>query len=265
MTKSNAAISDVSRRAFLVASSCGLAGTAFGQPGAATAGQAGRARSTILFFLCGGASHIDTWDMKPDAPAEIRGEFQPIATSAPGVRLGDESEVATVRRMYSLYLSGQSIRSIAHLLTQERVGGAAWSTTTIQSILTSQTYVGTFRWNTARRGKYHSVAGGEVAKQGQRGATTPGDWIVIEDNHPAIIDRQTFDKVQAALAERKRMTTSHKGGGGFMLTGLCRCGKCGGAMVGHAERGSPRYLCLRHERTGACDVSVRPIHPWRVG
>lgn len=167
--------------------------------------------------------------------------------------LGDESEVATVRRMYSLYLAGQSIRSIAHLLTQERAGGAAWSTTTIQSILTSQTYVGTYRWNTARRGKYHSVAGGEVAKQGQRGATTPGDWIVIEDNHPAIIDRQTFNKVQAALAERKRMTTPHKGGGGFMLTGLCRCGKCGGAMVGHAERGSPRYLCLRHERTGACD------------
>ena len=166
--------------------------------------------------------------------------------------LGDESEVATVRRMYSLYLSGQSIRSIAHLLTQERAGGATWSTTTIQSILTSQTYIGTYRWNTARRGKYHSVAGGEVAKQGQRGATTPGDWIVIGDNHPAIIDRQTFDKVQSALAERKRMTTPHKGGGGFMLTGLCRCGKCGGAMVGHAERGSPRYLCLRHERTGSC-------------
>jgi hypothetical protein len=37
--------------------------------------------------LCGGASHIDSWDLKPDAPAEIRGPFQPIVTSAPGVRL----------------------------------------------------------------------------------------------------------------------------------------------------------------------------------
>lgn len=45
-----------------------------------------KAKSTILFFLCGGASQIDTWDMKPDAPAEIRGEFQSIETSAPGVR-----------------------------------------------------------------------------------------------------------------------------------------------------------------------------------
>lgn len=47
----------------------------------------GQAKSTILFFLCGGASHIDTWDMKPEAPSEFRGPFSPIATSAPGIRL----------------------------------------------------------------------------------------------------------------------------------------------------------------------------------
>ncbi len=47
----------------------------------------GRAKSTILFFLSGGASHVDMWDMKPEAPLEYRGPFQPIATSAPGIRL----------------------------------------------------------------------------------------------------------------------------------------------------------------------------------
>jgi hypothetical protein len=47
----------------------------------------GRARSVILFWLSGGASHIDTWDMKPLAPAEFRGEFQPIATTAQGVEV----------------------------------------------------------------------------------------------------------------------------------------------------------------------------------
>ncbi len=71
------------RRTFLIASALGLAGL---DAGAARPAQR-RARSTILFFLCGGASHIDTWDMKPDAPAEYRGPFQPIATTAPGVRL----------------------------------------------------------------------------------------------------------------------------------------------------------------------------------
>jgi hypothetical protein len=81
-----------SRRTMLLASAMGLAGI----PGAARrlgaseqppGSHAGRARSTILFFLCGGASQIDTWDMKPQAPAEYRGPFEPIATSAPGVTL----------------------------------------------------------------------------------------------------------------------------------------------------------------------------------
>lgn len=47
----------------------------------------GKAKSTILFFLSGGASHIDMWDMKPDAPTEYRGPFQPTQTTAPGIRL----------------------------------------------------------------------------------------------------------------------------------------------------------------------------------
>lgn len=45
------------------------------------------AKSCIMIWLSGGASHIDTWDMKPDAPAEYRGTFRPIDTSAPGVRV----------------------------------------------------------------------------------------------------------------------------------------------------------------------------------
>ncbi|NBO93594.1 MAG: DUF1501 domain-containing protein [Planctomycetia bacterium] len=45
------------------------------------------ARSTIMIWLGGGASHIDTWDMKPDAPVEYRGTFNPVATSAPGIQL----------------------------------------------------------------------------------------------------------------------------------------------------------------------------------
>ena len=85
-------ISGLDRRAFLVASSVGFAGLTFGQPGRAatvekSASGRATAKSTILFFLSGGASHVDLWDMKPDAPLEYRGPFQPIATSAPGVRL----------------------------------------------------------------------------------------------------------------------------------------------------------------------------------
>jgi hypothetical protein len=81
-----------SRRTFLVASAGGFAGLTFGGVSGARAAAAtggGKAKSTILFFLSGGASHLDMWDMKPDAPAEYRGPFQPIATSAPGVRLSE--------------------------------------------------------------------------------------------------------------------------------------------------------------------------------
>jgi hypothetical protein len=53
---------------------------------AATAGPA-RAQACIFLFLEGGPSHIDMWDMKPDAPAEIRGPFKPIPTSVPGTRV----------------------------------------------------------------------------------------------------------------------------------------------------------------------------------
>src|SRR5712671_2374563 len=53
----------------------------------ASASGFGRARSCILIFQWGGPSQLDTWDPKPDAPAEIRGEFATIATSVPGVFL----------------------------------------------------------------------------------------------------------------------------------------------------------------------------------
>ena len=51
-----------------------------------SAGQAGSSKSMILVFLTGAASHHDTFDMKPDAPAEIRGEFKPIADDDPRLR-----------------------------------------------------------------------------------------------------------------------------------------------------------------------------------
>lgn len=49
----------------------------------------GRARSLILLYLQGAPSHIDLWDPKPEAPSSIRGEFRPIATTAPGLFLSE--------------------------------------------------------------------------------------------------------------------------------------------------------------------------------
>merc|ERR1711964_135952 len=53
-------------------------------------GNSGSDTACIVFFLDGGASHLDTFDPKPEAPAEVRGQFGAIDTSVPGVRLCDQ-------------------------------------------------------------------------------------------------------------------------------------------------------------------------------
>lgn len=69
----------------------------------------GAAKSVILFNLLGGPSHMDMFDMKPDAPAEIRGEFQPIETSLPGLQICEHLP-ETAKWMHKASL----IRTISH-------------------------------------------------------------------------------------------------------------------------------------------------------
>src|SRR4029077_16920686 len=46
-----------------------------------------RPKSIIMVLLIGGPSHIDMYDMKPDAPVEVRGDFKPIKTNVPGIEI----------------------------------------------------------------------------------------------------------------------------------------------------------------------------------
>ena len=69
----------------------------------------GRARSCILCFLFGAPAHQDVWDLKPDAPAEVRGEFRPIASSVPGLSLGEHiPRLARTAHRFAL------LRAVAH-------------------------------------------------------------------------------------------------------------------------------------------------------
>lgn len=77
-----------SRRWFLQTGLAGMAGVTLADACRLRAASASNApRSVILFWLSGGPSQLDTWDPKPDAPAEIRGPYRTIPTSVPGVRV----------------------------------------------------------------------------------------------------------------------------------------------------------------------------------
>src|SRR5689334_8005430 len=66
----------------------------------------GKAKRCVLLFLTGGPPQHDTWDMKPDAPAEIRGELKPIATSVPGLRVCELfPRLAKLARLYCVVRS----------------------------------------------------------------------------------------------------------------------------------------------------------------
>jgi len=84
----------VSRRQILRAGALGLAGAGILLPHLLSAEEPpaairATADSCILIFLDGGPSHLDMWDMKPEAPDGIRGEFKPIPTSLPGYFLSE--------------------------------------------------------------------------------------------------------------------------------------------------------------------------------
>lgn len=85
----------MNRRQALVAS--GLGSLCLGMPGAVMGADkvdaSGKAvasdKSCIFVLLCGGPSHVDTWDMKPEAPSDYRGPYEPIATKVPGMLINE--------------------------------------------------------------------------------------------------------------------------------------------------------------------------------
>ena len=78
----------LSRRGFLQVGGAAMGGLALNQILAAeSAPGAGTHQSIINIYLPGGPSHLDMWDLKPNAPVEVRGEFNPIQTSVPGIQI----------------------------------------------------------------------------------------------------------------------------------------------------------------------------------
>ena len=80
----------IRRRDFLRVGALGLAGLTLADGlRLEAAGTSGTARAAIFIFQSGGPSHVDSFDVKPDAPAEYRGSFDSIPTAIPGLRFSE--------------------------------------------------------------------------------------------------------------------------------------------------------------------------------
>jgi Protein of unknown function (DUF1501) len=115
----------LSRRGFVqigysAALGLGLAST-FPRRAAAEVARPRKSKSVIIVFLTGAASHHDTFDLKPDAPAEIRGEFKSIATPVPGLRIGEHLPSLASRMDRCALVRSMAHREDNHLLATHQV------------------------------------------------------------------------------------------------------------------------------------------------
>ncbi|HZZ72486.1 MAG TPA: DUF1501 domain-containing protein [Pirellulales bacterium] len=83
----------------------------------------GRAKACIVFFAWGGMSHLDTWDLKPEAGDDIRGEFHPLATKIPGIQISEHLPQLAARAAELAI-----VRSVCHLASGHREA-AYWNLT----------------------------------------------------------------------------------------------------------------------------------------
>jgi hypothetical protein len=124
----------VSRRNFLKIGALGVGGLALPDllraEATAPAGTVNN-RSIINIYLGGGPSHIDTFDLKPDAPPEIRGEFHPIPTTVPGMQICHlMPKLASIATKFSIVRSLTGIRD-EHAVDQTETG---WSESDLRSV-----------------------------------------------------------------------------------------------------------------------------------
>lgn len=163
----------------------------------------------------------------------------------------EEAEV--VRRIFEMYRDGMGRIKIADQLNKEHIPapkGGKWSSNTLPGILSNVHYLGKIKWNA--RKTLLTVEEGEIKKSRPRS----DEYLVFEGKHPAIIDQELWDAVQAIKGTHPR--NKNKSNMFNPLAGLLWCGNCGHAIVGRKytnkageERCAPRFLCV-HQRDCGC-------------
>ncbi len=161
-----------------------------------------------------------------------------------------QEEAEIVRFIFDEYLAGKSYTAIARELDDKGIKGVKgrkhFSSSTIKQMLSSEEYTGCMIMQKvfSASPRYIKINRGEMPK------------YKIEDHHEAIIDRETFDRVQETMARR-----AEKNAGKRQLESpfskLIRCGKCGCVVKGHRMKSSRfvNWRCSKKNRSGGCDCT----------
>jgi site-specific DNA recombinase len=163
----------------------------------------------------------------------------------------DLAEATVVRRIFETYAAGASLREIAAALNREgmrapyddegyeKPAGHGWGHPTIRAMLRNERYLGRISWN-----KRQWIRGG--ARKRRRSRARPREeWITSDRPELAIISSDLWRRVQERIGERRQLGMPRSRSEYFSspISGLLRCGACGGRMsiVGQAKKGDAIY------------------------
>jgi len=174
-----------------------------------------------------------------------------------GERELEPEQADTVRRIFQMYADGMAPRKIAAILNAEGVSsprGALWNASTINGsrqrrngILNNELYIGTITYNRQR-----FVKDPETGKRVSR-LNPEHEWVKTDVPDLRIIDDETWNKVQTIKSRYSSRTGNKRQTTKRLLTGLVKCGSCGGSMT-IVNRN--RYYCSAKRERGTCDSTV---------
>jgi site-specific DNA recombinase len=169
-----------------------------------------------------------------------------------------EEEAAIVRRIFERYLVGATPRQIAGHLNDDGVvpprGGGTWRASTINGntrrangILQSKIYTGVIVWNRLRMMRDPST-GRRIIRPND-----PSEIQRVSAPHLRIISDETFQAAQRRKSERAHASPGTRKRAKRLLSGLLRCGCCGGGMSAASTGGRTRIVCTRMHESGTCE------------
>lgn len=155
----------------------------------------------------------------------------------------NEETAPIVRQIFSDYLNGSGFTHIARKLNEFNIKtarGNNWENRTVEYILQNPVYIGKIRWNPKRR---------------TRRNYDDKDIMIVDGQHEAIIDNDTFEKVQELIQKNKKSNIPNihrKSNEEYMLHGLVKCSDCGRSLTMAVKGTSLQCLGYTH---GLCDKS----------